>query len=252
MAGSVSYRRNENLVIIRLERAHGNAINGELVRDLVAAFDRAEGDGAVRGVLLAAEGKLFCPGLDLLELIELDRGGLQAFLHEFNACMLKLYAFRKPVVASIHGHAIAGGCILALTADWRVLLQGKMVGLNELQVGVPFPFGVSLILREQVAPARLEEVALFGRNYRGSEAVDAGLVHEVCDENGFVERCLERLEELASRDGRAFAITKGYLRSATIERIRRSEPELEHDFLDGWFSPETQERLRGIVAQLRS
>jgi enoyl-CoA hydratase len=222
------------------------------VRDLGEAFDRAAEDGAVRGVMLAAEGKLFCPGLDLVELIELGRDDLREFLRGFNACMLELYAFPKPVVAAIHGHAIAGGCILALTADWRVLLQGKMVGLNELQVGVPFPFGVALILREQVGSARIEEVALFGRNYRGSEAVEAGLVHEVCDENGFADRCLERLRELAGRDGHAFAVTKRYLRAATIERISRHEAGLEGDFLDGWFSRPTQERLREIVAELRS
>jgi enoyl-CoA hydratase/carnithine racemase len=108
-----------------------------------------------------------------------------------------------------------------------------------------------MILRDSVPAARLEEVALFGRNYTNQEALAAGLVHEVHPEEAFEERCQERLEELTSKDARAFAITKRYLRSATVERIHVHEGPLAHEFLDCWFSPGTQQRLRRVVRELR-
>jgi enoyl-CoA hydratase len=242
---------DQGLATVRLERAHGNAINDELVRGLMTACQETEADPEVRGVLLAGGGKLFCPGLDLQELVELDRATMVGVLHRFNACILMLYTHSKPVVAALHGHAVAGGCVLSLTADWRVLRQGAMVGLNEVKVGVPFPFGVSMVLRESVPRASLEEVVMFGRNYRDDEAIRAGLVHEVRPAEGFEQYCLERLQELADKDPRAFAITKRYLRSATAERIRANDPQLAEEFLDSWFSTETRQKIKAIVAALK-
>lgn len=249
---TIRHERDGEILTLRLDRAHGNAINDELVRELTAEIQAADRDDGVGAVVLAAAGKLFCPGLDLQELIELDRPTMDRFLDRFNAAILGLYTFSKPLVAAIHGHAVAGGCVLSLTADWRVLRRGMKVGLNEVKVGVPFPFGVSMILRESVAVTRREEVALFGRNYTDEEAVATGLAHELAEADGFEALCLERAGELASRDRRSFAITKRYLRAATVERIRAHEGQFKHEFLDGWFSPETRERIGAIVDGLRA
>jgi enoyl-CoA hydratase len=234
-----------------MARAHGNAINGALADDLTAACRRAGEDPTIRGVMLTGAGKLFCPGLDVQELIELDRPAMEDFLGRLNTCVLTLYTFPKPMVARLHGHTIAGGCVVALTADWRVLCDGALVGLNEVRVGVPFPYGVSMILRESAPSPKVEEVALFGRNYRGEDAVAAGLAHEIHPAEGFDDHCRARLEELAQRDARAFSISKRYLRSPVVERIRAHERELMHEFLDSWFSPATQARLAGMVEELR-
>jgi enoyl-CoA hydratase len=251
LGDSVSLVSDLGLATLEISRGHGNAINGGLVDDLIEACRQAEDDPAVRGLMLASSGKLFCPGLDLQELIEYDRAAMGEFLDRFNRCILALYTFSKPMLARVHGHAIAGGCVLALTADWRVLCEGAMVGLNEVRVGVPFPYGVCMILRE-AASTRVEEVALFGRNYKGDEAVAAGLVHEIHPAEGFDDHCRLRIQELMDRDARAFSITKRYLRSLTVERIVAHDDKLAHEFLDSWFSPTTQQRLRGIANELRS
>jgi len=251
MAQTVTVSRTDGLAVLRLGRDHGNAINGALVDDLIAALQAIEGDREVRGVLLAAAGKLFCPGLDLQELVQLDRPAMESFLARFSAAVLMLYTCSRPVVAALHGHAVAGGCVLALTADWRVLQREAQIGLAEIQVGVPFPFGVSMILRESIPRTHLEEVALFGRNYRGDEALQVGLAHELHDSEGFEAHCLERLRELADKDPDAFAVTKRYLRSATVERIRAYDPQFATEFLDRWFAEPTRRRIEAIVARLR-
>jgi enoyl-CoA hydratase len=236
---------------MRIGREHGNAINKELADGLISAIREAEAADGVRGVLFAAAGKLFCPGLDLRELIELDRAGMRAFLESFNGCFRELYAFSKPLVAAMHGHAIAGGYLLSLTADWRILRQGAQVGLAEIKVGVPFPYGIAQILRASVPAAALTKVALLGTNYLDGEALEAGLVHEVHPADGFEDYCRQRLVEMAAKDARAFAISKRYLRAATIERVASAEARNDDEFLESWFSEETQRRMTDLVESLR-
>jgi len=240
------------LATARMSREHGNAINGQLVEDLIDACRRADEDSGVRGMILAASGKLFCPGLDLQELIELDRTEMERFVTRFADCILALYTFSKPMVAQLHSHTVAGGCVLSLTADWRVLRQGAMIGLNEVRVGVPLPYGVAMILRESVTAPHLERVALDGRNYKDAEALATGLAHEIHPAEGFEARCFSRLEELASKDTVAFAATKRYLRSPVVERIRAHDREYAREFVDSWFSPGSQARMRAIADELRS
>jgi enoyl-CoA hydratase len=247
---TVSYSADDGVATLRIARDHGNAINETLAQDLMTTFQEADADPEVRGVLLTADGKLFCPGLDLRELIELDRPAMERFMTRFGTMLLSLYTFRKPVVAALSGHTLAGGCVLSLTADRRVLVEGALIGLNEVIVGVPLPFGVSLMLRETVRTPILEEVALLGRNYRGQDAVDSGLVHEIHEADGFETFCLERLVQFTEKDPNAFATTKRYLRSAAVERIRANDQKFVPEFLDCWFSKDTQTRIRGIVAEL--
>jgi Delta3-Delta2-enoyl-CoA isomerase len=239
------------LATVTLNRAHGNAINVELAEDLTRVCREAARDDSVHGLMLAGAGKLFCPGLDLQELVELDRPEMERFVIDFATCVAELYAFSKPMVAAIHGHAVAGGCVLTLAADWRVLKAGAMVGLNEVRVGVPLPFGVSLILRESVPRLHLEEVALLGKNYRDDDALSAGLVHEVHAGESFEEHCRQRLREFVSRDLGALMITKRFLRSSIVERIRENGTRDVPEFLDAWYRPQTQARIHAIVDELR-
>lgn len=250
MARTVHWRHDSGIAHVTLTRENGNAINPTLVSDLFEVVREAAVDESVRVVVLEGAGKLFSPGLDLQELSELDRPAMEAFMHRFNACLLQLYTFPRPVVAALRGHAVAGGCVLSLTADWRILADHALVGLNEVKVGVPFPFGVSMMLARAVSPTRLDEVALLGRNYRGPEAVAAGLVHECCPAESFDEVCAQRVAEFAEKDPRAFALTKRYLRAETVERIRAHDASFVGEFLDAWFSPETRERVATILADL--
>ena len=250
MGANVRIDADGSVATLTLSRGHGNAINEALVDALTAACDRVEADPEIRGVILAAEGKLFCPGLDLRELIHLDRADMGRMMLKFGECVRRLYALRKPMIAALDGHALAGGCVLALTADWRVLAPEVLIGLNEVRVGVPFPFGVAQILRESIPRTHLEEVALLGNNYRDEAAVAVGLVHELHPLEDFESYCRSRLEEFVARDAFAVGLTKQYLRHPVLERIRETEARHVEEFLDGWFRPETQSRIRALVASL--
>jgi enoyl-CoA hydratase/carnithine racemase len=248
---AVTLTREGAIGVVRLERAHGNAIEDGLVESLVATLAEAESDPAIGGVLLTAGGKIFCPGLDLQDLFPLDREAMERFMRRFSAAVLTLYTFPKPVVAVVHGHALAGGCVLALCADWRVLRRGAITGLNEVKVGVPLPFGVALIVRDAVPKNKLTEVALLGRNAADEDAVAAGLADELADAESVEAAGRARLEEFLLKDAFAFAVTKRYLRSPVVERIRANNQLLLPEWLDGWFSRGTRARIAAIVAELK-
>jgi Delta3-Delta2-enoyl-CoA isomerase len=248
---AVTLTKDGDAGILRLSRAHGNAINDELVEGLIATLAEAEADPQIRGVLLASTGKIFCPGLDLQELLLLERPAMARFMQRFSTAVLALYTFPKPVVAAMHGHALAGGCVLGLCADWRILRRGALIGLNEVKVGVPLPFGVAHIVRDAVPRNAVAAVALLGRNFSDEAAVAAGLAHELADAPGFEAAARERLAEFTSKDGPALSVTKRYLRSPVVERIRAHNQLLLPEWLDGWFSADTRTRIRGIVEDLK-
>ncbi len=237
--------------VLTLDKARGNAMNPALIEELASCAGEAARDDAVRGVLLAsARPKLFCPGLDLVELLDLDRPAMRAFMLRFAEAIWAFFALPKPVVAAVSGHAVAGGCILALTADWRVLVPGAQIGLNEVKIGVPLPWSVALLLRYTVAPDAYARVALLGRNFEGDEALRIGLADELAAQDGFPELCLHRLAEFTEKDLHAFARTKAYLRSDTLAAMKAHEAELLDEWLDGWFSPATRGRIRSTVEAL--
>jgi enoyl-CoA hydratase/carnithine racemase len=208
-------------------------------------------DDGVRGVLLAsAHPKLFCPGLDLVGLLELDRPAMGRFMGRFAEAMWALYGLRKPVVAAVNGAAVAGGCVLALTADERLLRRGAAIGLNEVRVGVPLPWSVATLLRVSVPTQSLARVGLLGHNFQDEEAVAVGLADAVLEAEGFEQACLQRLEEFAEKDSHALGITKAHLRASALQEMKAGEARTIEDFLDGWFSPPTRERMRRTAAAL--
>jgi len=243
VSGGVRIERRGAVAVLRLDKARGNAIDEPLVEALLAAV--------VRGVLLAsAHPKLFCPGLDLVSLVEYDRPAMWRFLARFEAATLALYGMRQPLVAAVAGAAVAGGCVLALTADLRLLRQGSPIGLNEVRVGIPLPWPVAVLLRESVPRSALTRVALLGHNVTDDEACRLGLVHEVLPADRFEDEALARLEELAERDPTAVAVTKRYLREAALAEMHAGGDERRAEFLDAWFSPAGQEKIRETVAAL--
>jgi enoyl-CoA hydratase len=247
----IRLEKDGRLATLRLDKARGNAIDMPLCRELLRVTRELGADDGVGGVLLAsAHPKLFCPGLDLVTLLTYDRNALREFMEVFSEAVEELYAFPKPAVAALAGHAVAGGCVLALTADHRILRRGVQIGLNELKIGVPLPWSVAVLLRSSVPPQSLSEVALLGTSVADERALALGLVHELAPTEGFEEFCRGRAREFVDREPGALRTTKGYLRKGVLAEMRSQEKDLMDEWLDGWFAPSAQERLRGIVASL--
>lgn len=233
---------HDSLAVIRLNNGVTNAINPSLVEDLSVTVKQVEGQ--FRGAVLAGGNKFFSIGFDLPELLKLDRNGVTRFFYDFNRTAFDLFTIPLPTACAIAGHATAGGNILALTCDYRFAPEGKkLVGLNEVKLGVPVPYLADLILRQIVGDRSATEMLYGGELMPFSEAEQIGLVDEVLPLDKVEDRALEKVAELAALPRTAFEAIKANRVEAV--RIRYEENyKLKHEtFLDCWFTGQTQELL---------
>ncbi len=241
--------RHGSVALLRLESGKVNAIGPAFVAGLNQLLD---GLADANAAVVTGQGSVFSAGLDLPALIDLDPAAMQRFMEEFNALMLRLFELPIPLVAAINGHAIAGGCVLALQADLRLAADRESrLGLNEAQLGLGLPAVVLETLRCQVPGSSLSPIALEGRLFSPREALQLGLVHEVVPEAGLVQKALERAQALAQLAPAGVRQIKAALRRPVAESIRAVSAADSQRWVASWLDPASQARLRAAVARLR-
>jgi enoyl-CoA hydratase len=241
----------DDVALLRLHGKKANAMTAELLDALERLVDDFEKSPARAAVLTGYE-RYFSAGLALPSLVDLERPAMRRFIDRFGAVMLRVFACPRPIVAAINGHAIAGGCVLALQCDWRMMIDGEArIGLNETQLGIGLPSSVLEPLKLGVPPASLVPVAMEGRLFAPAEALALGLVHELAPAAELEARATARARALAAVPSMGSAQVKLGLRRGALDTIARHADEETERWLDTWFSPEAQARLRETVARLR-
>ncbi|HSL17988.1 MAG TPA: enoyl-CoA hydratase/isomerase family protein [Methylomirabilota bacterium] len=236
---------------LRLARPPVNALSPELLLALTSAIKAAPVEGARALVLSGREG-MFTGGLDVPLLLELDRDGLVHALEVFFDAMEALAASELPVAAAITGHSPAGGAVLALFCDWRVMAEGPFViGLNEVRIGIPMPRVVCSALARAVGPRRAEELVQTGRLLSPDEALETGLVDRVVPPAGVVEAALAWCRELAELPRHALGASRSTVRRDLVEIVASCRARDVEVLAEDWFRPEVQTPLRRLVEQLR-
>ena len=243
---------DRGILELRLARPPVNALNPELVATLKQAVERAPAGGAEALVLSGSPG-LFSAGLDIPALLQLDRATMRAFWNDFFGVCAALARSPVPVIAAVTGHSPAGGAVLAIFCDYRVMARGEFrIGLNEVQVGLTVPDCIQAALRRLVGTYRAERLLVAGAMLDAEEALAAGLVDELTDIDHVVTRALAWLEPLLQLPRQAMLATRGMAR-ADLARLFADPASLPvEEFLDGWFAAEAQTTLRALVARLRS
>lgn len=236
--------------VVQLQRG-ANPLDRAMLEALDAAVAELEREGGPPLVFASRHPSVFCPGLDLKELESLPRERLRPLMRRFNALIRRVVVYPGPTVAALSGHAIGGGCLLALACDRRVMARaGARLGLSEVNLGIPLPAGSTAMLTALYPARGIEQVVLEGDGFGGERAFELGLVERLAEADGVVEEACRLAAQLGSRPRGAYATAKRYLRWGLGEAMaERDEAELEC-FLDHWFEPETQDRVAAIVAGL--
>ena len=236
---------------LRLARAPVNALNPALCGDLSAAIATALDDG-VHGMVLSGGPNVFSAGLDVPYLLSLgeDRGALHAAWESFFDAARALAQSPVPVVAAIGGHAPAGGCVLALCCDYRIMASGGFrIGLNETQVGLAAPEGVQMLLRRVVGSYRAERMLVAGELVDTERALALGLVDELVEIDNVATRARIWLETLLALPRQPMLQTRALARADLVAALQPERIQLQR-FIDGWFEADTQAGLRALVAKL--
>ena len=235
--------------IARMSKDVTNAIDLELVRGLSQYLNEAKDDERISGlVLTSANEKFFSIGFDIPNLIGLERDDFMEFYRAFNRLCIDLYAFPKPTVAAITGHAVAGGCIIATCCDYRFIAEGKkLMGLNEIKLGVPLPYPADCILRQITDDRSVRKLVDTGDFFPPEETSRMGLVDEVMPIGRVLPASVEKVKAIASSSLRAYGVIKRYRTEKVCMQIQKDLVESEAEFVEMWYSDEVRHALKIAV-----
>jgi enoyl-CoA hydratase/carnithine racemase len=203
-------------------------------------------DPDVHAVVLSTHNeKFFSIGFDIPELLGLTRKDFASFYRSFNQLCIDLYTFPKPTVAGIKGHAVAGGCILTICCDYRIIAEGrKLMGLNEIKLGVPIPYPAHLIVRELVGSRNARDLFDTGDFFEAERLLEIGLVDEVVSLDQVLPRSTEKARSLGESPRSASEMMKRNRVESVKSGILEQLADREEFFIECWHSEPVRERLR--------
>lgn len=244
--------QHDSIHELRLARPPVNALDPALVRRLREAVEAAPGQGA-KALLLSGAPGLFSAGLDVPALLQLDRDAFRVFWADFFGLCAALARSPIPIAVAITGHAPAGGAVLSIMCDYRVMAQGAFrIGLNEVQVGLSVPESIQAALRRLIGPYRAERLLVAGAMIESEQACTIGFVDELAPPDQVVPRALAWLRDLLALPSRAMLETRRLARADLAAVFADPDALPIEDFLDGWFAPEAQAVLHALVARLKA
>lgn len=243
----VNLHKNDGIATLTINRGSVNALNNTVLDQLRAHLKALESDQEVRSVILTGSGKFFSFGFDVPEFISFTKEQFTEFAVNFTDLYAYLFLYPKPVVAALNGHAIAGGCVLALACDYRVMIDEKAkISLNELGFGSTVFVGIVEMLRFCVGSANAARILYSGAMYTAEEAKSLGLVDEVTTEQDFPTAIRKVAGDLGSKNPPAFASVKSLLKKPVAEEILLREKGFINEMVDIWYSETTWANLQNI------
>jgi len=238
----VTLEAHDAVAVLRLNNGVTNAINPELVDDVATAVNRIKSE--FNGMVLAGGEKFFCIGLDLPALLQLDQPDMTEFYVRFNQVVLDLYTLPMPTACAINGHATAGGAIFALSSDFRFVSSGRrLIGFNEVKIGVPTPYLADLILRQVIGDRCATELMFTGEFIESQQAQKIGLIDDVLQPEELEQKTVAKIAELAALPPSGITVVKNNRIEAVRSRYEEMRSADADWFLDCWFNPAVQELL---------
>jgi 3,2-trans-enoyl-CoA isomerase len=244
---------NEKVAVITLDRGRSNPVNHQMVKELTACIKDLENDDQVGGVILTGKQGFFSSGADLMEVYDYDKQQARAFWADFFALQTVLISFKKPLVAAISGHSPAGGCVLAICCDYRLMAEGEyIIGLNEIPVGIIVPENIFKVYAFWIGKQKAYQFLLEGKLIKVTEAAQIGLVDEVCPAESLLAQAEKKVKTYMQFNPVTWSQSKLNLRNELITNLNTDQTATLDQMLKQWWAPETRATLEMIIQNLKS
>lgn len=244
---------NNKLAVLTLDRGRSNPINAEMVSELTAYILSIADDDEIGGLILTGKGGFFSAGLDLIEVYDYNEQQSREFWTSFLNLQAVLVNFKKPLVAAISGHSPAGGCVMALCCDYRIMAAGKfIIGLNEIPVGIIVPESIFNLYAFCIGRRKAYQYLLEGKLLLVDEALKDGLVDEVCEPAELMTAAEKKIRTYMNLNPVTWGQSKLNLRGELLKQMNADQSETLEMMLKQWWSKETRAALQIIIMNLKS
>lgn len=238
---NIRVERSGSVSFLYLDRPPVNAIDLSFVRQAEECLSRLETNDDAGALVLTGAGKCFSAGLDLRLVPRYDREQQREMILGINRLMRCLYAFPRPTIAAVNGHAIAGGLCLALACDYRIGVDSSCeLGLTEARAGIPFPAGPMTVVNAELSPHVARRLTLLARNVSPYEAMRDGILDELQTPERFLDRTREVAQDLAQIPRDAYVRVKLQLREEGIRKLKEMVHTGRDPLLDSWLDPDAE------------
>jgi enoyl-CoA hydratase/carnithine racemase len=249
---SIRAENADGLLIVTMSRGKANALNAAMVDELNGVLEQSHAHD-VHGVVLASDcPKFFSGGFDVTEVFQYGREDMTSFFGAFMDLYETLFRLPKPVVGALSGHTVAGGAVLALACDVRVMAEGPFrFALNEVNLGIVLPPGLIRVAVDTLGPRHARELFLGGETLTPSRALEIGLVSELVPPDQVLDRAIAHARALAAKPAGAFGAIKQTLIEVSGHGPAGSDRQHLGRFIDHWFDPESALRRQALIDSLR-
>lgn len=243
----------DHILSIFLDRGKSNAIDTQLLKELITTLESNQENGAVHGAILIGKDNFFSAGLDLITLFGYNEDQIREFWNLFLEATSLLASFPKPIAAAISGHSPAGGCVFALCCDYRIMAEGNFViGLNEIPVGLIVPESIFQLYAFWIGKRNAYQNLLEGKLLAPNEAKSQGLVDEVVPANMLFNTATKKIKQITQFNQKTWQTSKLNFRKEIILKLRENREETIQGILEQWWLPSTRSILKSIIDNLTS
>ncbi|MGB1204320.1 MAG: enoyl-CoA hydratase/isomerase family protein [Chitinophagales bacterium] len=241
-----------NTLIIQLNRGKANPMNMRMVSELREAIAFAAENKAIHGVILTGKQHFFSAGVDIIAAYQLDKEGIKAFWRNFSDMVFELSNFPKPMISAITGYAPAGGCVLAICCDYRVMAEGKYsIGLNEIPVGIIVPETIFHLYSFWLGNRLAYQYLLEGKLLKSEEALAVGLVDKTVDASEVLATAKKQMAKYYQFEANTWQTSKMNMRKELLAKLDVDFEALFAPLLEQWWQPTTRKRMATIIASLK-
>ena len=250
----IKTKLNNSILTIQLNRPKVNAVNLDMIQSISESLDEAIGNSQIKGVIITGSPGFFSGGLDLIELANKNQDYMINFWDQFSKLLIKIYSFPKIIFSAISGHSPAGGTVIAIMTDYRIMSQGEyFIGLNEVAVGLTMPVGIGSVFKNILGYRVAEKMTLKGELIFPEKAKEIGLIDKVVDEtkSNIIEVATDTMERWLYMPLSRQIESKLIMRENTLNLMKKNLKKDNDLIISAWFSKEGRAIRQSIIDKLK-
>lgn len=250
---TIKITKKESYAILQLNRGKVNAINHEMVKEIREAFQDFSTNDSVKGVILTGIPNFFSAGLDVIELFSYDKEQIKSFFADFGGMFLDLITFEKPLITAITGYSPAGGCVMAIACDYRIMAAGEKftIGLNEVAVNIQISHNLINAYSYWIGKGKAHEYILSGKLLKVEEAKEVGLINKVVALDDVLETAEKQMQLYLSANEEIFINTKRKLKKDLLDSLEMNPEKDLQQAIQLWWKPEIRAKMDAFVKSLQ-